>query len=133
MDVDFTPEDMSFREEVRSFIEENYPKHLGSLDRGDMSKEDLLAWHKVLHTKGWVAPSWPAEFGGTDWTVTQRYIFNEESARHGTIPPMPFGVQILSAPGNDRLVAEVAKALEIVLADNTATKRPVPDLSKLQS
>ena len=95
MDVDFTPEDMSFREEVRSFIEENYPKHLGSLDRGDMSKEDLLAWHKVLHTKGWVAPSWPAEFGGTDWTVTQRYIFNEESARHGTIPPMPFGVQML--------------------------------------
>ena len=95
MDVDFTPEDMSFREEVRSFIEENYPKHLGSLDRGDMSKEDLLAWHKVLHTKGWVAPSWPAEFGGTDWTVTQRYIFNEESARRGTIPPMPFGVQML--------------------------------------
>jgi Asp-tRNA(Asn)/Glu-tRNA(Gln) amidotransferase A subunit family amidase len=46
---------------------------------------------------------------------------------------MPFGIQILSAPGNDRLVAEVAKALEIVLADNTATKRPVPDLSKLQS
>ena len=46
---------------------------------------------------------------------------------------MPFGIQILSAPGNDRLVAEVAKALEIVLADNTATKRPVPDLSKLQT
>ena len=95
MDVDFTPEDIAFREEVRSFIEENYPKHLGSLDRGDMTKEDLLAWHKILHTKGWVAPSWPAEFGGTDWTVTQRYIFNEESARHGTIPPMPFGVQML--------------------------------------
>ena len=95
MDVDFTPEDMAFREEVRTFIDENYPKHLGSLDRGDMTKEDLLAWHKILHTKGWVAPSWPAEFGGTDWTVTQRYIFNEESARHGTIPPMPFGVQML--------------------------------------
>ena len=46
---------------------------------------------------------------------------------------MPFGIQILSAPGNDRLVAEVAKALEIVLAGNTATKRPVPDLDKLQS
>ena len=95
MDVDFTPQDMAFREEVQTFIDENYPKHLGSLDRGDMTKEDLLAWHKILHTKGWVAPSWPAEFGGTDWTVTQRYIFNEESARHGTIPPMPFGVQML--------------------------------------
>ena len=46
---------------------------------------------------------------------------------------MPFGIQILSAPGNDRLVAEVAKALEIVLANNKATQRPVPDLGKLQS
>ncbi|CAI8424592.1 MAG: acyl-CoA dehydrogenase family protein [PS1 clade bacterium] len=95
MDVDFTPEDVAFREEVRSFIEENYPKNLGALERSDMSKEDLLAWHKVLHTRGWVAPSWPVEFGGTDWTVTQRYIFNEESARYGTVPPMPFGVQML--------------------------------------
>ena len=30
MDVDFTPEDVAFREEVRSFIEENYPKNLGA-------------------------------------------------------------------------------------------------------
>ncbi|HCD16093.1 MAG TPA: pimeloyl-CoA dehydrogenase large subunit, partial [Rhodobiaceae bacterium] len=87
--------DMAFREEVQSFIEENYPKNLGGMERSDMTKDDLLAWHKILHSKGWVAPSWPTEFGGTGWTVTQRYIFNEESARYGTIPPMPFGVQML--------------------------------------
>ena len=50
------------------------------------------------------------------------------SAHAGT----PFGLQTFSAPGNDRLVAKVAKALEIVLADNPTTKRPVPDLGKLQ-
>ena len=51
MDVDFTPEDMAFREEVRSFIEENYPKHLGSLDRGDMTKEDCLLGTKFCTPK----------------------------------------------------------------------------------
>jgi len=45
---------------------------------------------------------------------------------------MPFGIQILSAPGNDRLVAEVAKGLESVLAQHDATKRPLPDLAALK-
>ena len=44
---------------------------------------------------------------------------------------MPFGIQILSAPGNDRLVAEVAKGLEKILARHEATKRPLPDLAAL--
>ena len=44
---------------------------------------------------------------------------------------MPFGIQILSAPGRDRLVIEVAKALEDVLAMHPATMRPIPDLTKL--
>ena len=44
---------------------------------------------------------------------------------------MPFGIQILSAPGNDRLVIEVAKGLEAALAKNTVTQRPIPTLDKL--
>ena len=95
MDIDFAPEDEAFRAEVRSFIEENYPKHLVGADRGELSKEDFLSWHKILAEKGWVAPSWPEEFGGTGWTVTQKYIWNEESAAFGTIPPLPFGVAML--------------------------------------
>jgi len=95
MDIDFAPEDEAFRAEVRSFIEENYPKHLIGADRGDLGKEEFLAWHKILAEKGWVAPSWPEEFGGTGWTVTQKYIWNEESATFGTIPPLPFGIGML--------------------------------------
>ena len=45
---------------------------------------------------------------------------------------MPFGIQILSAPGNDRLVIETAKALETVLAKHKETCRPCPDISKLK-
>ena len=46
---------------------------------------------------------------------------------------MPFGIQILSAPGNDRLVIETAKALETVLETNESTKRPVVDIDTLTS
>lgn len=37
-----------------------------------------MAWQKILHARGWAAPDWPVEYGGTDWTVVQRYIFAEE-------------------------------------------------------
>lgn len=95
MDIEFTAEDNAFRAEVRQFIEENYPKDLIGKDRAQLEREDYLAWHKILYKKGWVAPSWPVEFGGTGWTVTQKYIFGEESARFGTIPPLAFGMQML--------------------------------------
>lgn len=44
---------------------------------------------------------------------------------------MPFGIQVLGPPGADRVVLEVACALEGVLAANPATARPTPDLAKL--
>jgi alkylation response protein AidB-like acyl-CoA dehydrogenase len=63
--------------------------------REDLSKEDFLAWHKILGKKGWSAPAWPKEYGGTGWTATQRYIWLEENARAETIPPLPFGVSMV--------------------------------------
>ncbi len=96
MNLDFTPEEIAFRAEVRAFIEENYPAHLrGGVLREDLSKEDFLAWHKILGKKGWSAPAWPVEYGGTGWTPTQKYIWNEENARAETIPPLPFGVSMV--------------------------------------
>ena len=98
MNLDFSPEDAAFREEVRAFIAENYPKDLrAKQDSGEpLAKDDYLAWHKVLAKKGWVAPSWPKEFGGTDWTPTQKYIWSEEQARADTIAVLPFGVSMLA-------------------------------------
>jgi len=96
MDIEFSPEDLAFRDEVRAFIKENYPTHLREKkSRQEMSKEDILAWHKVLHKKGWVAPHWPKEYGGTEWNVTQRYIWGEENARAETSPLLPFGLSMV--------------------------------------
>ncbi len=97
MDMEFSAEELAFREEVRTFIAENYPEHLrGKQDEGEeLSKEDFLAWHKILAKKGWVAPAWPVEYGGTGWTATQKYIWSEETARADCIRLMPFGLSMV--------------------------------------
>lgn len=97
MDMEFSPEDLAFQQEVRDFIAENYPAELrGKQDEGEeLSKQDFLAWHKILHKKGWVAPAWPVEYGGTGWTPTQRFIFSEETARADCIRLLPFGLSMV--------------------------------------
>lgn len=96
MNLEFSPEELAFREEVRAFIEENYPKQLeGLTQRDDLDPEDMVAWHKVLGEKGWSVPAWPVEYGGTGWTPTQRYIWSEENARANAVMPLPFGVSMV--------------------------------------
>ena len=97
MHLDFSPEDLAFQREVRAFIAENYPVSLrGKQDDGeDLAKDDFLLWHRVLAKKGWVAPAWPVEYGGTGWTATQKYIWSEETASADCIRLMPFGLSMV--------------------------------------
>lgn len=96
MDMSFSPEEIAFRDEVRAFIADNYPQELRDLKtRGDMTKEQILMWHRILYKKGWIVPHWPVEYGGTGWSITQRYIWNEECARAETTPLLPFGLSMV--------------------------------------
>src|SRR5258708_40242467 len=98
MDLDFSPEDLTFRSEARTFIAENYPKALREKQKSEdaLTKEDYFSWHRILAKKGWSAPSWPKEWGGTGWTPTQKYIWSEEQAKADTIGILPFGVAMLA-------------------------------------
>ena len=98
MNLDFTPEENAFREEVRTFIAENYPADLRKAqDEGrELTRDEYLSWHRILAKKGWAAPSWPKALGGTDWTPTQKYIWSEELARADALPVLPFGVNMLA-------------------------------------
>ena len=93
MDLNFSAEDSVFRDEVRAWLAASIPPDLRTrvLEYQELSKEDLVRWHKILAKKGWIAPSWPAEWGGTGWSPVQRYIFEEESALAGAPPVAPFG------------------------------------------
>ncbi len=97
MNLEFTEEEKAFRAEVREFIENNCPQNIDTNGlRDDLSPQDMLAWHKILGKKGWSVPAWPKEYGGTDWTPTQRYIWSEENARKNTVMPLPFGVAMVA-------------------------------------
>lgn len=96
MNLDFSPEERAFQDEVRQFIADNYPAQLkGKSMREDLSREDFLSWHKILGKKGWVAPAWPTQYGGPGWSPTQRYICAEEMARAETVPILPFGINMV--------------------------------------
>jgi alkylation response protein AidB-like acyl-CoA dehydrogenase len=96
MDLSFTPEHAAFRLEVRHWIEANFPQAIRDKQAtGEhLNKEEIVSWHKILHAKGWLTPSWPKEHGGNDWDVVQRYIFSEELARANTSQPT-FGLGMI--------------------------------------
>ncbi|HEX8787660.1 MAG TPA: acyl-CoA dehydrogenase family protein, partial [Telluria sp.] len=98
MDLNYTDEDLAFRDQVRAFLEAELPAELRHkvLNHLRMDKTDYVRWHKILARQGWVAPGWPVEFGGPGWTPVQRHIFEEECARAGTPPIMPFGVNMVA-------------------------------------
>ncbi len=94
MDLAFSPEDEAFRLEVRDFFQNRYPKDiLDKLQRGQtLQKDDHVRSEKALNDQGWVAVNWPVEYGGTGWTVTQKYIFDEELQRAGAPSVVPMGL-----------------------------------------
>ena len=94
MDLNYSADELAFRDEVRAWLAANLPGDLRDKVAGyaHLSREDLLRWHGILAKKGWIAPAWPKEWGGNDWTVVQRYIFEEECGYAGTPPLIPFGI-----------------------------------------
>ena len=94
MDINFSKEDIAFRDEVRDWLANDYPKHVKEkTDAGiTISKEDLIDFHKALSKKGWMGYNWPVEYGGTGWSASKLYIFNKELGLAGCPPILPFGV-----------------------------------------
>ena len=99
MNLELTKDEAAFRDEVRAFLAEHLPENLrqaGRLTTSVFTDRDFnIPWHKILHAKGWVAPAWPVEYGGTGWSATQRYIWSEETARADCVRLMPFGLAMV--------------------------------------
>lgn len=96
MHLGWSDEDARFADEVRTFLDEKLTPKLRSAGSRMTSVyadyETGMAWQKILHEKGWVAPAWPVEYGGCDWSITQRYIFASELAAAGAPPVSPMGI-----------------------------------------
>lgn len=87
MDLELSADELSFRDEVRAFFADELPEHLRRgqrLNPGFFSEPEIgVEWNRILHKKGWAAPGWPKEYGGTGWTLTQRHIYELEYNRAG--------------------------------------------------
>lgn len=83
MDFGFTPQDESWRQEVRDFLKAELPAEWterGVLGDGDeaTNRAFLRAFGDKLAAKHWIAIAWPKAYGGLDATYLQQMIFTEE-------------------------------------------------------
>ena len=78
----------AWRQEVRQFIRTQAPAAL--LTGGDQGENALFGrlgaikeWRDKVAAKGWVAPSWPKQYGGAEMSVVDQFVMNEEFAESG--------------------------------------------------
>jgi len=100
MDLAFSPEELTFRDEVRAWIEQAYDadlrRQMSQSKNGYLDKAGQVKWQKKLAEKGWVAPGWPAQYGGPTWTSSQHYIFNMEMSLAGVPASSPMGLKMVA-------------------------------------
>jgi alkylation response protein AidB-like acyl-CoA dehydrogenase len=89
MDLNLTPDEAAFRDELRPWLAANVPKDWNTWREKPLEESFpyLRSWQRKLHEGGWAAVSWPKECGGRSATLMQQAIFWEEMARVEA-PPM---------------------------------------------
>lgn len=100
MDIDLSPADLAFREEVRAFLADNLPE---SVKNGAAASPTVFVepdigqhWNAVLNARGWLAYQWPKEHGGPGWSPVQRYIFEKECALAGAPNLTVLGLKLVA-------------------------------------
>lgn len=99
MDLTLDDDELAFRHEVQAFLRDNLTDELREGQRMTTGvyppPQVSKPWHRILAERGWIAPLWPAEYGGTGWTPIQRFIFESECALAGAPLVHPMGVRLL--------------------------------------
>ena len=100
MDIELSPRDAAFRDEVRAFLAENLPDAVrnGAAASPTVFVEPDVGqvWNAVLNAKGWLGYQWPEAHGGTGWTPVQRYLFEKECALAGAPNLTVLGLKLVA-------------------------------------
>ena len=116
MDLTLSPSEQQFRDEVRTWIEENHPG-----PEPEAGLEEVMAfrreWQLKMHAAGWAGISWPKEYGGRGATLIEQAIFVGEAARLEAPSPanvlgLAMGGPVVIAHGTD---AQKQRYLEPIL------------------
>ncbi|MBQ0957428.1 acyl-CoA dehydrogenase family protein [Ideonella sp. 4Y11] len=99
MDLNFTPEELGFRQMVRDWVATHLPDDIRHkvLNALRLSKDDMQRWARILGAQGWLGYGWPKQFGGPGWNAVQKHLFEEECALAGAPRIVPFG-PVMVAP-----------------------------------
>ena len=83
------------RDEIRHFCAHVMPADLRRKSERHqvLDKADYLQWMRLLQRQGWVVGHWPEAHGGAGWSALERFVFEDELARHGCPWVIPFGVK----------------------------------------
>ena len=97
MDLQLTPDQTAFREEVRRFIQTRLPVDIRKrMALGHAPRpQDTVRWQRILNERGWAAPHWPKEYGGAGLDTTGRLILLEELYRAPAPLPLGFNINLL--------------------------------------
>jgi pimeloyl-CoA dehydrogenase len=97
MNLDLTPEQRGFRDEVRAFIRQRLPGEIRERLRAGHPprKQDTVTWQRILNERGWAAPHWPREYGGAALGQMERLILLDEMFRAPAPLPQVFNVGML--------------------------------------
>ena len=85
MDLNYSDEELAFRDEVRAFLKAELPASISDKVKTGkrLTKDDMDTWHAILNKRGWLAENWPVEYGGTGWNAVQQQIFDDETCAAG--------------------------------------------------
>lgn len=113
MELNYSEQERAFETEVREFLRDHLPDHLARAVRSgaELTGAQMTEWHRILSARGWLATTWPREYGGPGWTPVQRHIFDVECARMNAPRIVPFGTHMLGPVlqqfGSERQKAEI--------------------------
>jgi alkylation response protein AidB-like acyl-CoA dehydrogenase len=89
MNLRDTPEEAEWRRQVHTFLERELPARFRQRDDFELGLSetrwddpDVVLWRKKLVKRGWIAPSWPVEYGGAGLSLMQQFIMQEEFAEN---------------------------------------------------
>ncbi|RDI53122.1 acyl-CoA dehydrogenase family protein [Nocardia mexicana] len=97
MKLALSPDEVAFRDELRRFYRTEIPAEIrDKVEYGrELTRDEIVTSHKILHEHGLAVPNWPAQWGGKDWTPVQRHIWEDEMQLASVPEPLTFNANMI--------------------------------------
>jgi len=101
--LDWSPEDIAFREELRGFLDASAPAEALHRDFANSEGDEIIPdwarqWQATLFDHGWMIPGDPPGLGGRDCTPVQTLVYLDEMASRGILRSLHFPGYAIVAP-----------------------------------